>query len=280
MRLVAVTGFALAGWLALTALTESASAAAAPAHPDDTVRNAAPAFHGTAGHDIAPGKAADRPALGAGTWRREVSEVPERIREIGDDPVRYLQTRRHEVLDRKERALQQVGHSAVEKVEHLADTAGVPRVRIGDVPQETPIVGKIVHGIADVPPVLQDEERPAEAHDRPAEDSGTQLSEDERRDAAASHGARQSHAAGVPAGDAAQDDCAECRGDRHQPGPALPSAQDNPRGAGSGGPTFAPVADLVSGRYPAAPPAAGLGTFRRTALTDVAAPGGPAVVPD
>ena len=60
----------------------------------------------------------------------------------------------------------------------------------------------------------------------------------------------------------------------------LPSGQDNPRGASSGGHTFAPVADLQSRRYPAAPTAVETGTFHRTALADVAAPGGPSVVPD
>ncbi|WP_255277627.1 hypothetical protein [Actinomadura madurae] len=41
-----------------------------------------------------------------------------------------------------------------------------------------------------------------------------------------------------------------------------------------------PFADLLTRQYPAAPSAADAGTFHRTALSDVAAPGGPSVVPD
>ncbi|MEV4008798.1 hypothetical protein, partial [Actinomadura sp. NPDC049753] len=59
------------------------------------------------------------------------------------------------------------------------------------------------------------------------------------------------------------------------------SGQDAPRGGGSaGGHPFAPFADLLDRQYPAAPSGADPGTIRRTALRDVAAPGGPSVVPD
>jgi hypothetical protein len=76
--------------------------------------------------------------------------------------------------------------------------------------------------------------------------------------------------------------CSRCHGDHRAPAhaPAQPG-QDAPQGGGSaGGHPLTPVADLPDRRYPAAPAAADAGTFRRTALTDVAAPGGPSVVPD
>ncbi len=90
-----------------------------------------------------------------------------------------------------------------------------------------------------------------------------------------------SHVAAVSTAvkDLPADDCSGChRAPGHSP--VLPPVQDGPQGGSTGGHLFPPVADLASRRSPAAPAVVDAGTFRRTALTDVAAPGGPSVVPD
>lgn len=178
VRVIAITGFAVAGWLAMAALTDSASAAqpgprvAVPG--DGTVREAAPALQG-----LAPAQAGVRPVLGAvparvrengdrrlralGAWQREISGVPDRLRDIEHDPVRFLQERRHEVFDGKDQAVQQV--------RGLADAAGVPRVEIAGVRPTAPLGGELVQGITDVRPGLPDDEpQTGETPETPADD--------------------------------------------------------------------------------------------------------------
>ncbi|TDE27138.1 hypothetical protein [Actinomadura sp. 6K520] len=292
VRVIAIAGFAVAGWLAMAALTDSASAAESgprvPVLGDGTVRKAAPAFD-----ELARAEAGVRPMLGGvpgqvreqggrrlrslGAWEGEVSGVPGRLRDFRDDPVRFLKERRHEVFADKDRTVRQV--------RELADAAGVPRVEIARVEiagvrPGASLGSELVHGVTDVRPGLPADEPQAEQiPGSPASDE-THARGEEPPGGTGSVSADRSSLAGAATADEAPDHCTGCRGDRHPADPALPSGQDNPRGAGSGGHPFTPVADLLKGRHPAAPPAARPGTFHRTALTDVAAPGGPSVVPD
>ncbi|MGW3768280.1 hypothetical protein [Actinomadura verrucosospora] len=337
VRLVAVAGFAFAGWLTLSALTHSAFAAERAARPaaapddhgllDQTPRvanldGAAAIRHLTADHDpqarkgqagqarhegqarhngghaahggqarqgglvrgggqgasLSEAVSDSAPGVGRGSGLGSVSgAVPGGVREIGEHPVRYLRARQQDVLDGKDRAVSQV--------RDVADEAGVPGVRVSDLLQERPVIGGLVHRVTDQQPLLEDG-APAGAQQEPKVQRGVDRARDEAAPAAASH-ARPAAvpvaaSAGEPAHESAEP-CRGCRGDHRtpSPGPALPSGQDAPRGGGSaGGHPFAPFADLLNRQYPAVPSAADPGTFRRTALRDVAAPGGPSVVPD
>ncbi|MFG2087515.1 hypothetical protein [Spirillospora sp. NPDC048824] len=277
---MAIAGFAFAGWLALSALSESASASAAqrPTHPDSTIRT------GFWEHDLrdVPGRVreiGDRPLRHAGSWEGDLRDVPDRVQEIGDHPVRFLQARRHDVFERKDRTVRQV--------RELADAAGVPRVRLPRVRQDAPLVEGLVHDIAGSRPVLDKGLLPDAGEQPAAEDEAQAGNEAQADDEAAAPGsgtaARSGHSPPTPdafAGDRKPGHCRGCQGNGHLPGPVLPSGQDNPRSGGNGGHPFSPVADLRGGRYPAAPSAVESGTFHRTALTDLSAPGGPSVVPD
>ncbi|MGP4029311.1 hypothetical protein [Actinomadura sp. 3N407] len=283
MRLIAIAGFAFAGWLALSALSESASAAQQPVRPDDTTRNAAPALHDSEsrGRDASgvperiPQRVQElggRPLRHVGSWDDDLRGVPEHVQEIGDHPVRFLRARRHDVFERKDRTVRQV--------RELADAAGVPRVRLPAVRTDAPIVDGLVHDIADSRPGL-DQGLLSSAQEQPAADDEAQASDEAASGAGtAARSGHSPHAPGPFAGDREQRHCHGCQGDQHGPGPVLPSGQDSPRSGGNGGHPFSPVADLRGGRYPAAPPAAETRTFHRTALTDLSAPGGPSVVPD
>ncbi|MFB4308262.1 hypothetical protein [Actinomadura sp. GTD37] len=252
LRLAAVAGFVFAGWLALSALSDPAFAAERPApHPAQADATGPSTLrHFTAGPGV----------------RRAMTDA---VREAGDDPVRYVRSRRHDLFHDKDQAVRQV--------RELADRAGVPHVRIPDVRRERPVIRDLVHRATDPRPA----QRPA-AHQRPEEHGdagapGRAASEDE-----VSAARRTDAAAGTSAGTKA-DDCPRCGGGHRAPAhsPAVPG-QDAPQGGGgsTGGHPLTPVADLPSRRSPAAPPAVYASTFPRTALTDVAAPGGPSVVPD
>ncbi|TDD68395.1 hypothetical protein E1293_37020 [Actinomadura darangshiensis] len=270
VRFLAVAGFAIAGWIALSALSESAYAAEQapwPAPRQDVQHQDEPGLRGPAAlrhlsfdHAWQTGDPAD--ALSRGT------------RELGDHPVHYLRSRQQDVLDGKDQA--------VRHVRKLADDAGVPHVRLADVRPNRPLIGGLVHRVTDSHSVLL-----PDAHERPQaqDEAGT----GHARQKAASAAAPGHRTAGAPAtaahGTAGKhaDACPGCHGDRRAPapGPVLPSGQDGPRTSGSGsGHPFTAAADLLSGRYPAAPPAVDRRTILRTALTDVAAPVGPSVVPD
>ncbi|TDC54742.1 hypothetical protein E1281_15725 [Actinomadura sp. KC345] len=202
----------------------------------------------------------------AEAWGRE---LPEWVQEVGDRPVEFLQGRRHEVFDRKDRA--------VRHVRKLADAAGIPRVRLGDVRQDAPIVGGLVREIADTQPVPgENPQAEAQQEQRSPTDDDRHASGEAAGGAAPAPGVQGSAAS--DAEDQAPGRCAGCQGDQRAPGPVAPSGQDGPRG--SGGHVFVPIADLRDGPYAAAPAAADTSTFHRTALTDVSAPGGPSVVPD
>ncbi|TDB83349.1 hypothetical protein E1264_28745 [Actinomadura sp. KC216] len=205
----------------------------------------------------------DRPDRVLRTWQDDVGDLGGNVREIEDDPVRYLQKRRHEVFDRKDRA--------VHELQELTDAAGVPRVRLSDV-RRAPIVRDLADGVVKQNPVPDVEwaehghANAAPGHvatERPG--SGTTFVPDAPADEAAT---------GRDAGD-----CAGCRGGERR-GPLLPADQDEPWNGSSGGHQLAPVAELRSVRSPAVPPGVEPGGFHRTALTDVSAPGGPSVVPD
>jgi hypothetical protein len=187
------------------------------------------------------------------------------------------------VLDGKERA--------VRHVMSVADEAGVPHVRISDLLQGRPVLPGIVRPVTGRQPLLHggvgsDVQQAPETQQGAEGRPDTHQARDKAARAAKAH-ARYAPVplpatAGVPAHERA-DLCPGCRGDRRTPSPdpALPYGPDGPRGGGSaGGHPFAPVADLLNDQYPAAPSAADTGTFRRTALSDVAAPGGPSIVPD
>ncbi|MEV3926830.1 hypothetical protein [Actinomadura coerulea] len=349
VRLVAVAGFALAGWLTLSAMTHSAFAAeratrpaAAPddhglldqtprvanldgtaairhltTAPDHRPHNGHPgqgeqagqthhngghsgqAGHagrggqgrdgGLGGHDRHAGASAggvsgalseavpgagSGPGLGSGPLS---GAVPGGVREIGEHPVTYLRARQQDVLDGKDLAVRQV--------RDVADEAGVPHVRLSDLLQTRPVIGGLVNRVTDQRPLLQDGAAPG-AQPGPKAQRGVDQERVEAAPVAEAHARSADVPVAVSAGGPAHrsaEPCTGCRGDHRtpSPGPALPSGQDAPRGGGSaGGHPFAPVADLLNRQYPAAPSAADPGTFRRTALRDLAAPGGPSVVPD
>lgn len=281
LRVIVIAGFAVAGWIALAAFNQSASADERPARPDDVVQgrgiaqNPAFAFHGLASGGAREGGAganAGVPPRSGAAWASRVAQVPDRLRELGHDPVGYLRTQGDEVLDRKDRAVRQMGE--------LADAAGVPRVQITGVPSDTPITGGYVHDPVHEQPVPPAEEPRVRADERPAADETDRADEASgETEFTAVRDTLPRSAPAAPADEAASSPCADCQGDVHAPGPMLSSGQDNPRG-GSGGHTFTPVADLQTVGSPAAPTAVETGTFHRTALADVAAPGGPSVVPD
>ena len=253
LRIAAIAGFAFAGWLAFSALSDSAYAAEQPpsaAQADGT--GSATLGHFTSG-----------PA-----WRTMSNDV----REVGEQPMRYVRSRQHDLFTDKDRA---VGH-----VRELADDAGVPRVRVPDLRTERPVLGGLVHRVTDPRPVPE----PAAQEQSPRQDdAGAPQHAESRGEASAARpmAVQTAVQAAAPADQKAKD-CQRCRGDHRAPahGPAAPG-QDVPQGGGSaGGHPLVPVADLPGRRTPAAPPAVAASSFARTALTDLAAPGGPSVVPD
>ncbi|MEU5994887.1 hypothetical protein ABZ806_38420 [Spirillospora sp. NPDC047418] len=251
LRLAAIAGFAFAGWIALSALHDPANAADRPPQ--------------------AP-HAAQADDEGSATLRHFTSRpgrrmVTEDMRDMGSDPVGYVRSRQRDLFEDKDRAVRQVREAA--------DAAGVPRVRLPDVRPERPVLGGLVEKVTGTRP----DQRPAAGEQPKRQDAG-----------GASHEASKAPVSAAPhAGPAAKTamapkagDCSRCHGDRRAPAhaPAQPS-QDAPQGGGStGGHPLTPVADLPNRRHPAAPAAVDAGTFRRTALTDMAAPGSPSVVPD
>ncbi|MEU8117776.1 hypothetical protein AB0C21_03605 [Spirillospora sp. NPDC049024] len=280
-RLAAIAGFAFAGWIALSALTHSAFAAERAEQTDRPAVGPDAPGHGAPGHgapDVTPGRVRNvESPIGAVS-----GAVSGGVGEIGGHPVRYLRARQQDVLDGKDRA--------VRHVVNVVDEAGVPQV--GGLLQGQPVLAGIVPPGTERQPLLHGG-LPPDAQQAPEAQPGPEAAQpdaEQARDKAA-HAAK-AHAryapvpltatAGVPAQERA-DLCPGCGGDHRTPSPdpALPSGPDGSRGGGSaGGHPFAPVADLLNNRYPAAPSAADTGTFRRTALSDVAAPGGPAIVPD
>ncbi|TMR01747.1 hypothetical protein ETD83_14015 [Actinomadura soli] len=298
VRLIAIAGFAIAGWMALSALGGPASAA----QPSAPHENAASAPRGGGGliadrpgswddlssrvqevgdHPLKglgsqPGvlpdgslESGDRPDRVLRTWRDDVAGLRGPVREIEDDPVRYLQKRRHALFDRKDRAVRQL--------RDLTDAAGVPRVRIPDV-RRAPIVSDLAAGVAKSNPTLDGALRPPNA-ERP-EHGRTKAASDEVAAARpGGHGAATAPKASADEpGDRDAGHCAGCQGERR--GPLAPADQDEPWTGSSAGHQLAPVAELRSVRSPAIPPGVEPSTFHRTALTDVSAPGGPSVVPD
>ncbi|TDC05315.1 hypothetical protein [Actinomadura bangladeshensis] len=247
LRLAAIVGFAVAGWLALSALNDSAFAAERP-------------------HAVG---AADE---GSATLRHFTSKpgwytMTEDVRDMGSDPMRYVRSRQHDLFDDKDRA---VGH-----VRKAADAAGVPRLRLPDLRPERPVLGGLATKATDTRPVRRPD---AGARPEHQDTAGTSRRASKGAESTSAHPNTAAKAAAAPAAS----DCSRCRDDRHTPahGPVQPG-QEAPQGGGStGGHPLTPVADLPNRRHPAAPAAADAGTFRRTALTDVAAPGGPSVVPD
>ncbi|WP_149260248.1 hypothetical protein [Actinomadura sp. K4S16] len=288
-RLAAIAGFAFAGWLVLSALTHSAFAAERAEQTDRPAAAPDAPGHGAPGHgapDVTPGRVRNvESPIGAvsGAVRGAVpGAVSGGVGEIGGHPVRYLRARQQDVLDGKDRA--------VRHVVNVVDEAGAPQV--GGLLQGHPVLAGIVDPATERQPLLHGG-LPSDAQQAPEAQPGPEAAQpdaEQARDKAA-HAAK-AHAryarvpltatAGVPAQERA-DLCPDCGGDHRSPSPdpALPSGPDGSRGGGSpGGHQFAPVADLLNNRYPAAPSAADTGTFRRTALSDVAAPGGPSIVPD
>jgi hypothetical protein len=240
LRLAAIAGFAFAGWIALSALNDSAFAAERP-----------PQHAAQAGDQ---GSATLRHFTG---WRTMTDDV----REIGDHPMRYVRSRQRDLFDDKDRALRQV--------RGVADAAGLPRVRVPDVRSERPVLDGRVHRVTD-----------ARSFHRPAAVERPEKRDDQARQQVAEDPVSAvPHVASTVVGDQPAGDCSDChRAPAHAP--VLPPVQDGPQGGSAGGPLFPPVADLSGRRSPAAPAVVDAGGFGRTALTDVAAPGGPSVVPD
>lgn len=253
LRLAAIVGFAVAGWIALSALHDSAFAAERP-------------------HEMHVMHAVQAVDEGSATLRHFTSKpgrhmMSDDVRDMGNDPMRYVRSRQHDLFDDKDRA--------VRHVRKAADAVGVPRVRLPDVRPERPVLGRLVTKVTDTRLV----QRPG-ADARPKRREAAGAADEAAKDAApaAAHPKAAAKAAAAPkAGD-----CSRCRGDHRAPAHApVQPGQDAPQGGGStGGHPLTPVADLPNRRHPAAPAAVDAGTFRRTALTDVAAPGSPSVVPD
>ncbi|URN07777.1 hypothetical protein LUW74_33380 [Actinomadura madurae] len=273
-RVAAVAGFAFAGWIALSALTETAFAAEPAPRPQQAV------------HDAVFGEGAMEPD-DLSTFRhlspghgRDAADPAESLsgdlREAGDEPVEYLGSRKRDVLDDKDRAVQ--------RIEELTAAAGVPRLPAPEVRPDRPVIGGLVQQVTGPEHAAPEHAAPADAGARPGEDADAGHASDKGGPATARAGhtsAPETFAGAAPDGDGGR--CAACRGGDRAPvrDPALPSGQDGPRSTGSGGGhPFVPFADLLTRQYPAAPSAADAGTFHRTALSDVAAPGGPSVVPD
>ncbi|NKZ08210.1 hypothetical protein [Actinomadura latina] len=257
LRLIAIAGFAFAGWIALSALADSAFAAEQPqpaAQAGDqgpaTVRHLATVRHFTSG----PGG----------------RTITDDVREIGDHPMRYVRSRQRDLFDDKDRAVRQV--------RELGDAVGVPRVRVPAVGPARPVLRGLVQRVTDAPPAG----RPA-AEERP-EKQGVPAGAAHQAAAGDAVSAIHHHAAAAATAPAVQKagGCPHCRDDHRAPAVPVPGpVQDGPQGGGSaGGHPFPTVGDLPHRRNPVAPPAVAAGTFQRTALTDVAAPGGPSVVPD
>ncbi|MGH3242420.1 MAG: hypothetical protein ACRDNL_18735 [Spirillospora sp.] len=273
VRLVVIAGFAFAGWLALSASGDPASAAPQPA-----AQPSAPAGNGASTHERSEPASLDSagrslvgsadPDLILGNDLPDLPDLRGPVREIGDDPVGYLHDRRHDVFDRKDRA--------VNGLRDLADRAGVPRVRVPDV-RRTPIVSGLAAGVVDSRPALDDGlvppdgQRPSHGRDEAA--SKNVATARQGLGAITSSDARAGGTGGRDTGG-----CAGCENERH--GPLAPVDQDEPWSGSAGGHQLAPVAELRSGGLPAVPPGVDPSTFHRTALTDVSAPGGPSVVPD
>lgn len=270
VRLAAIAGFAFAGWITLSALTETAFAAEPAPRPQPAAQDAAFGVDGPDLDDLStlrhfsPGHG--RHAAGP------VDSLSGDLREAGDDPVGYLGSRRQDVLDDRDRAVRQV--------RTLVGATGVPRLPVPAVGPGRPVIGGLVQQVTD-----QDRALPPDSGERPAAHADTGHASGK----AAPATARDGHAVapdtftGATPDDEDGGHCAACRGGHRSPAhdPALPSGPDGPRTGGSaGGHPLVPLADLLSRQSPAAPSAVDRGTFHRTALSDVAAPGGPSVVPD
>ncbi|GGV17601.1 hypothetical protein GCM10010182_43580 [Actinomadura cremea] len=302
-RLLAVAGFALAGWIALAALNDAAMA------DDGTSRSGAPRdLAGTprdvVGRPFAPsgpsapaGRSESGPAVrnepGLATLRhfglqrdwspRATAEVVTGdVRDVRERPVDYLRERGRDVASDKD--------AAVSAVRGLGDAAGVPHMRVRDTDPDRPILGTLVGKVSDTAPLPL----PQPAGDAPAAQQDGAASGETGPSEKPTHTEKAvfvGDGKAVPAqfaGAVDADDlpdpagCATCRGGQGplDAPPALPG-QDNPRnGSASGGHPFTHFADLATAVDPAALPGMDLRAFRRTSLTDIAAPGRPAVVPD
>ncbi|MFD0905472.1 hypothetical protein [Actinomadura sediminis] len=291
-RLLAVAGFALAGWIALAALNDTAMA------DDGTSRSGAP-------RDLTGPAVQDGPGAGFGSgpaahhepglatlrhfklqrdWSpRETAEVvADDVDEVRERPVGYLRDRGRDVARDKD--------AAVRAVRQFGDAAGVPDVRVRDGGTTGgPSLTEIVRGVTDAAPL------PRPAGHAPAAGAQDGAEHDEpgapKKSAHTTKAVHVGDGKAVPApfaGAVDADDlpehggCGGCRGG-HAPAdtPVLPGQDGNQRsGSAQGGHPFAPFADLATAVDPAAPLGMDLRAFRRTSLTDIAAPGRPAVVPD
>ncbi|RSN45399.1 hypothetical protein [Actinomadura sp. WAC 06369] len=292
-RLLAVAGFAFAGWLALAALNDAAMA------DDGTPRSGAPRdLAGPLAVPDGPGRSAGpaagpaaRPEPGLATLRhfkvqrdwspRETAEVvADDVHEVGERPVGYLRDRGSDLARDKD--------TAVRAVRDLGTAAGVPDVRLrGDANTGRPVLTGLVRGVADTVPAPAGD---ASAAPGPAAEGPEPEAAGQPAFAGEPVHVGDGKVVPAPFADAVKaddlpepDGCTACRGG-HGPAdtpPVLPGQDGNQRGGSApGGHPFAPFADLAAAVDPAAPLGMDLRAFRRTSLTDIAAPGGPAVVPD
>lgn len=125
------------GWIALSALTETAFADESAPRPQQAV------------HDAVFGEGAMEPD-DLSTFRhlspghgRDAADPAESLsgdlREAGDDPVEYLGSRKRDVLDDKDRAVQ--------RIEELTAAAGVPRLPAPEVRPDRPVIGGLVQQV-------------------------------------------------------------------------------------------------------------------------------------
>lgn len=305
-RLLAVAGFALAGWIVLAALNDAAMAddggprsgaprdlagpLSGPAVADGSGRVAETVSGPAAGSAAGPvaggesGLATLRHFKVQRDWspRETVHVVADDVDEVRTRPVGYLRDRGRDLARDKD--------TAVRAVHDLGTAAGVPDVRLRDGTETgRPILTGIVRGVADAVPAPAGTASPAGSADAP--DGAEQGAAEEQPFTGKAVPVGDGKVVPAPfAGAVKADDlpepggCAACRGG-HAPAdtpPVLPGQDGNQRGGGSasGGQPLAPFADLTTAVDPAAPLGMDLRAFRRTSLTDIAAPGRPAVVPD
>lgn len=156
-RVAAVAGFAFAGWIALSALTETAFADEPAPRPQQAV------------HDAVFGEGAMEPD-DLSTFRhlspghgRDAADPAESLsgdlREAGDDPVEYLGSRKRDVLDDKDRAVQ--------RIEELTAAAGVPRLPAPEVRPDRPVIGGLVQQVTGPEHAAPEHAAPADAGARP-----------------------------------------------------------------------------------------------------------------
>jgi hypothetical protein len=282
VRVAAIAGFAVAGWIALSSMNQSAYAAQRDDADNGTGRavqwNPVKDPVGTDGlstlrHFRFEG---GRPSS------RTPGAVADDVQQVGRHPVSYLGERGHDAVHDGRHVVRTVDDTVHDTVKKTADATGVPHLRLPGVRPGSNGVGRLIHGVA--------APRPASPHGGPMPKAHAPSRHDIAargktiaRTQASRKAVRHADATASSGEHRTGGHCRMC-GDGHRlpDTPVMPSDQDNNSRSGppSGGHPFGPIADLGTALRPAAPPALASGAFHRTAPTGKAAPRRPSVVPD